>query len=273
MALKQIKALVEGPLKQVESRLNEVVESVSDPATQRWIHYFADQSGHRLRPLLTLLIYQGFRPYSGKAPQELVDLAACLELMHSASLVHDDVIDEEPTRRGQTALQHLTGNRGAVLLGNIFYLKAFEIAHVLPLPDVFTDMTRTAIEMCYGEVIQSENRGRLLNEENYIKIVTYKTAALVALACRSAAQLALASDSDVQTAQRLGVILGILYQLRDDIKDRDIALDPSVFVTQKALALHAEFGQLILQLPLEPAVQKALSALELLISQDFLIDQ
>ncbi len=271
MALQQAKALTGIPLKQVEDRLSEVIASITDPDTLRWISYFSDRSGHRLRPLMTLLIYRGFKPFPGKAESELIDLAVCLELMHSASLVHDDVIDEEPNRRGQTALQKLTGNRGAVLLGNVFYLKAFEIAHVLPLPGLFTDMTRTATVMCYGEVIHSENRSQLLDEADYLKIIRYKTAALIALSCRSAARLAAASPIAVEYAERLGMVLGILYQLRDDLKDHDIALKPEVDVQKTALELHAEFGHLLDRLDLEVSASKALAALEELISQDFLI--
>ncbi|MDD2534693.1 MAG: polyprenyl synthetase family protein [Eubacteriales bacterium] len=273
MALKQAKSLVEIPLQQVDARLAEIVASINDPATQRWIAYFSDRSGHRLRPLLAFLIYYGLKPFSGPATKELVDLATSLELIHSASLVHDDVIDEESNRRGQTALQKLTGNRGAVLLGNIFYLKAFDIAHVLPLPELFSDMTRTASEMCFGEVIQSENRGHLLNQTDYLKIVTYKTAALVALTCRSAARLAGAVADTVQQIERLGLILGILYQLRDDLKDHDIALRTDVNVRQVANDLHHEFGHLLSSLALDPAAADSLAALELLISQDFLADQ
>lgn len=273
MSLEQATRLVALPLQQVEDRLAQVVASVDDPATRRWISYFADRSGHRLRPLLTLLVYRAFASLDSRAEPALVDLAACLELIHSASLIHDDVIDEESTRRDQTALQKLTGNRGAVLLGNVFYLKAFEIAHVLPLPGLFTDMTKTAAEMCYGEVIQSENRGQLLDQDNYLKIITYKTAALIGLSCRSAARLAGADPAAIAHIDRLGLILGILYQLRDDVKDHDIALRTDVDVMAVARSLHVEFGQILKALDLPPTASAPLATFERLISQDFLAGQ
>ena len=273
MPLEQAKSLVALPMQQVEDRLAQVVASVDDPATRRWISYFADRGGHRLRPLLTLLVYRAFAPLEGRADPTLVDLATCLELIHSASLIHDDVIDEEPMRRDQTALQKLTGNRGAVLLGNVFYLKAFEIAHILPLPGLFTDMTKTAAEMCYGEVIQSENRGQLLDQASYLKIITYKTAALVALSCRSAARLAGAEPELVNRIDRLGLILGTLYQLRDDAKDHDIALRTDVDVMSVARSLHHEFAQILQSLNLPPATSAPLATFERLINQDFLAGQ
>lgn len=273
MALARARDFVKIPLQQVEARLDQVVASIDDETTRRWMAYFAAKSGHRLRPLLVLLSYSAFKPLNGRAPDKLVDLAAILELMHSASLIHDDVIDEEEDRRGQKALQHLTGNRAAVLLGNVFYLNAFEIAFTMPAPEYFLDMTRTATEMCFGEVLQSENRGAKLNEQDYLKIIRCKTAGLMDLSCRSAARLAGASEELRHAAGRLGLLMGYLYQLRDDVKDQDIALASDVDVCAIACRFHTEFCELLAGLAIDPAVRQILNDLELLISQDFLAGQ
>ncbi len=271
MALEQARSLVRIPLQQVEARLMQVVASISDPATRRWMTYFAARNGHRLRPLLVLLTYRAFHKLSdADAPEKLIDLAAILELMHSASLIHDDVIDEEQDRRGQLALQHLTGNRAAVLLGNVFYLQAFEIAFAMPAPEYFLDMARTATEMCFGEVLQSEKQGQKLDEQDYLEIIRCKTAGLMELACRSAARLAGADEGTREIIGRLGLLLGYLYQLRDDVKDQDIVLADTVDVTTIARNFHSEFCQLLDGLVMDPAVRQVLADLELLISQDFL---
>lgn len=271
MALEQARSIVAKPLKQVEARLDQVVVSIADPATRKWMTYFAARNGHRLRPLLVLLTYRAFHDLSAaSAPEKLVDLAAILELMHSASLIHDDVIDEEQVRRGQKAMQQLTGNRAAVLLGNVFYLKAFEIAFAMPEPDYFLEMTRTATEMCYGEVLQSESQGQKLSEQAYLEIIRCKTAGLMELACRSAARLA-GTDAETRDAiSRMGLLLGLLYQLRDDVKDQDIDLEPSVDIKAIARKFHSEFCQLLDSLAMDPVVRQALANLEMLISQDFL---
>lgn len=270
MALEQARELVRIPLQQVETRLDQVVASIGHDATRRWMTYFAAKNGNRLRPLLVLLAYHAYRPLENKAPQTLVDLAAMLELMHSASLIHDDVIDEEEERRGQSALQQLTGNRAAVLLGNVFYLKAFEIAFVMPAPEYFLDMTRTATAMCYGEVLQSENRGQLLSEQDYLEIIRCKTAGLMELASSSAARLAGSSDEERSRMGRVGLLLGYLYQLRDDAKDHDIALQDDVDVIGIAKQFHAEYCELVGGLAIDPKIRQILNGLELLISQDFL---
>ncbi len=245
MALEAVKSQIRQPLAAVESVLEKVVESVEEPQTRSWMAYFNQKKGHRLRPMLAILAYYCFMPLPARLDHQpedpLIQLAACLELIHTASLIHDDVIDNEAERRGQAALNRLQGNKEAILIGNVYYLKAFRIAFDLPDRRLFPAMTETAASMCSGEIIQSEHLAEALPESLYLDIIRRKTASLISFCCESGALLAGATAGQASQLAKAGLMLGYLYQLRDDLKDWDVHFDQQVNPRQLASRFFAIF--------------------------------
>jgi geranylgeranyl pyrophosphate synthase len=244
MPLDAIKQNFIRPLAEVEILLDETIASIHEANTHRWMAYFNQRKGHRLRPLLVMLSYYTFQPLT-VMPEELITVAACMELIHTASLIHDDVIDAESVRRGQPALNQVKGNKAAILIGNVFYLKAFQLAFDLPQKAFFPAMAATATDMCCGEIIQSERDGERLNEAEYLEIIGDKTARLMALSCQAGAMLAEAPPVMVQRMADAGLRLGYLYQMRDDQLDWDVKLEPQVELSRMAHDFYHEFLDII----------------------------
>ncbi len=213
------------PLSQVREKMREVLHSLGDAETLRQVDYFQGAGGHMLRPTLILLIYGLLENREKGEPQKgesLHTLAAAIELLHTASLVHDDVLDESPTRRGQPTLHRKIGNHGAVLVGNLFYIAAFRLIMGFEDKRYVDGLMGTAEAMCIGEIHQHALEGRALTEESYLDIIERKTGRLVATAAALSARLAGASESEIDSFRDFGLLLGILYQLKDDADDDDI---------------------------------------------------
>lgn len=201
--------------------------------------------GKRIRPAMVVLIY---RALEGTVDSDsLVSLAAAVEVLHAASLVHDDVIDGADSRRHQVSLNKRFGNRVAVLAGDILYTHFFslitgmsrvEARKRFALLDVFLDTTKA---MCMGEIIAQEARvaARPLSFEIYEEIAADKTAVLFSACCKTAALLGEAPDQVVETAATLGLDFGLAFQMIDDVMDQDAGVEPGIDLKKKALE-HAE---------------------------------
>jgi geranylgeranyl pyrophosphate synthase len=189
------------------------------------LNYQTDTKGHMLRPLLVHLISCGIsKQISGETSKQLIAFAASLELMHNASLVHDDLIDRETYRRGKLCLHEVYGFRSALLCGNILYIKSIGLCSKKVGSLQTSELLQTAALMCDGEIMQAQLACQPLSRDSYYEIIRKKTACLISLACRQTAQLMGVSPGLVQTYSDLGEQLGILYQLRDDDQDRDTQL-------------------------------------------------
>jgi len=195
--------------------------------------------GKRIRPALVLLAAKAADspPATPDAPEPrpLITLAAAVEILHAASLVHDDVIDGADTRRHQISLNRLFGNRVAVLAGDILYTHFFSMITGMPgvpaerrlrLLDLFIEATRA---MCMGEILAQEHRcAETLPFEDYREIAADKTAALFAASCTAPAVLA-GDDGQVASALHgFGMHFGLAFQMVDDLMDGDHRLDPGV---------------------------------------------
>ncbi len=175
-----------------------------------------DGGGKRLRPLLVL--YSGLL-FSG--PREmLLQAAAAMELVHMASLVHDDIIDESDFRRNQPSINKLWGDKSAVLGGDFLFAKAFG---VLTENQLFRNLGLTveAIqEMCQGEITQAQARFNLdLGVDHYFKRIAQKTAVLLRCSCQSGAIIAGAGEIQIEKIGAYGLKLGVAFQIVDDILD------------------------------------------------------
>jgi octaprenyl-diphosphate synthase len=188
--------------------------------------------GKRIRPALLLLTAR----VAGGTPDadSLVALAAAVEVLHAASLVHDDIIDGAEARRHQVSLNKRYGNRVAVLAGDILYTHFFSLITGLgrvdpvtrfALLDVFLDTTKA---MCMGEIIAQEagNAGRPLAWDEYLEIATDKTAVLFAACCRGAGLLCGAPRERQDALGAFGLDFGLAFQMADDLVDGDHGLDP-----------------------------------------------
>jgi octaprenyl-diphosphate synthase len=149
-----------------------------------------------------------------------VTIATVVEMVHMATLVHDDVLDEAELRRKGATLNHLRGNEAAVLLGDYLISHSYHLCASLGSQYASRMIARTTNEVCEGELLQIDNRNRLeLSEETYYQIITRKTAILCAASCALGAKLAGADEETVERLRTYGLSLGIAFQIQDDILD------------------------------------------------------
>jgi octaprenyl-diphosphate synthase len=225
---KQSQILTNGPYRLIkpfsiiEEQLLSVQAVISEqlcghPHTEgidRLIAHIRSQSGKMLRPGLVLL--------SGLCAQvsdEHIKAAAIFEIIHEATLLHDDVIDEADKRRGQRSLNQLYGNESAVLLGDFLLSKVFSMSAKLN-SDVAGAIAAAAAITCQGELNQNlQKRNWNLTQKQYIEIIADKTAEIFRSCCHIGARL---SSAEAETAQKLGdygLNLGIAFQIADDVLD------------------------------------------------------
>src|SRR2546421_4402142 len=169
--------------------------------------------GKMLRPCLVLLC--------GKACGELVDehviIATVAEMVHMATLVHDDVLDEAELRRKGATINHLRGNEAAVLLGDYLISHSYHLCSSLDSQLASRLIGRTTNQVCEGELLQIDNRNRLdLDEQTYLEIITRKTASLMAACCLLGAKLSGASEGTVRQAGLFGRGLGGALPIQGD---------------------------------------------------------
>ena len=172
--------------------------------------------GKMLRPLLVLL--------SGKACGELTDahvtVATVVEMVHMATLVHDDVLDEAELRRRGATINHLRGNEAAVLLGDYLISHSYHLCSSLDSQLASRLIGRTTNQVCEGELLQIDNRNNWdLDEQTYLRIISLKTASLCATCCALGARLAGANEDEVRRFETYGLSLGVAFQIQDDILD------------------------------------------------------
>ncbi len=195
--------------------------------------------GKMLRPCLVLL--------SGRAAGELTDahitLATVVEMVHMATLVHDDVLDEAELRRKGATINHLHGNEAAVLLGDYLISHSYHLCSSLDDQQAARLIAATTNQICEGELLQINNRNNLdLDEATYFEIITRKTASLCAACCKLGAMWAGAPPAAVAALETYGMSVGIAFQIQDDILD--IVGDTTT--VGKTLGIDVEKGKLTL---------------------------
>lgn len=180
--------------------------------------YLRSSGGKRVRPALTILSARSVG--SDSAPQNVIRMATVMEFLHTATLVHDDIIDNAETRRNRPSINSRFGNQTAVLMGDWLYMSAFETSlqeRSLPVLDILTAVTRRMTE---GELIQLTLIGRAdLTEEQYLDVLYRKTAYLFSACCEIGALLGGASPSEREALREYGLKLGASFQLVDDLLD------------------------------------------------------
>ncbi len=181
----------------------------------RLLEYVSSRGGKMIRPGLVLLA----GGCCGKITDEHIRVAAIVEMIHNATLLHDDVIDEGQRRRGQPTINSLWGNESAVLLGDFLLSRVFKMCAELE-PRVAKVIAAAAIRICEGELRQVvQRRNWQLSESEYIDIITEKSAALFSSCCYLGGLLAHGAETQVQSLAAFGLNAGIAFQITDDLLD------------------------------------------------------
>lgn len=179
-------------------------------------HYIVDAGGKRLRPILVLLTAKALE----YREQRHVELATIIEFIHTATLLHDDVVDMSDRRRGRPTANAQFGNAPSVLVGDFLYSRAFQMLVRLGNMDIMAILSDTTNVISEGEVQQLINaRNPSVTEADYLTVIHKKTAALFEAACSTAAVLAGVADAQKQAAWQFGHHLGLAFQLVDDLLD------------------------------------------------------
>ena len=230
--LAQIISPIATELAQFEVFFEQTMKAETEPMDSI-MHYVQESRGKRLRPILVLLSAK----LLGEVNEQTLRAAAFVELVHSATLLHDDVVDDDDERRGRSSVKAQFGNLSAVLAGDFLLAKAMLLLSAPGDHAILQEMLRTAAAMSEGELMQgtrslSPSKGRgeevetykgrpfdKLRDLNYLDIITRKTAVLMRSCCAAGALSVNATTEQVQQMADFGINIGILFQLRDDILD------------------------------------------------------
>jgi len=207
--------LVADKLRQVEEELEARTRS-SIPTISLIGDYVVEGGGKRIRPAL-LLLCSRLLGYEGRRD---VLYAAVVEFIHTATLVHDDIIDSAETRRGRASVNRRWGNELTVLFGDYLYMKAMGMALDEGDLRVLRLLSDVTLQMTEGEILGSERRGSIdIGLPDYLEIVRRKTALLFGASCRIPAYLLEEGEAHVETLWSFGLALGVAFQLQDDLLD------------------------------------------------------
>ena len=223
-------------------QVKEIIEQNFQNCSEKFDSLFRTVSpfaGKMIRPELLLLA--GL--CTGKINHKHILAAASVELIHTASLLHDDVIDQGELRRGQTTLNMVEGNRYAILAGDLLLCKAFKLTSQICDTQASNEICSAATMMCEGELNQNCNENNFdTTQSQYYNIITCKTASLFASCARLGAMCSRTSDTDQQSLEAFGRNFGIAYQIIDDycdiLSDRDSKM-PFNDIHNKRLTLPA----------------------------------
>ena len=223
-ALQQIRKPIEAEMSQYKQVFDSYLVH-TNPLLNRVLNTIGNRRGKMMRPMLTLLIAKLVG--GGKVDENAIYTAATFEFFHTASLVHDDIVDESEERRGQESVNNAYGNQIAVLVGDFILANALLCAAKTGKTELIEVVSHAAQDLADGELLQLNNvENEDIAEEVYFRIIRNKTAALFA-ACTEAGVLSVSSDKSTRKFLReFGEIIGICFQIRDDIFDYH--QDPSI---------------------------------------------
>jgi geranylgeranyl pyrophosphate synthase len=228
---------IKNELLKMENELKIIVDTFSDEQGDNEFKHSFKRKGKRLRPALLILSAKTVNnDIINTSDDKLINLAVALELIHNASLIHDDIIDEDKLRRGQKTLNNLYGNRIAVLVGDALNARAFHIISSLNEDKIQIAAVELIEKMSLAEILQIKNN-TLPNKEVYLEIIKAKTAIFMEVCCGFGASIAGGSIENIKNLQEFGLNLGMTYQIVDDVIDNDpIALG---FVGLKDAIIYA----------------------------------
>ncbi len=206
---------VDGDLRELERRLLDVGRG-GHPTFQAAVRHLFSSPGKLLRPTLVFLSAR----FGTRDDREVVlNLAQSLELVHTASLVHDDIVDRADVRRNVPTVNAMWSDDVALIVGDYLFAKAYALAAVLPKPEVIAIVAQTVFALCDGELNEVTMERRLPTEDAYLERIELKTASLYAACCQGAALLTDADPEHVAALGAFGTNLGLAFQITDDVLD------------------------------------------------------
>jgi octaprenyl-diphosphate synthase len=215
MTAHSLKSLVTQDMAAVDRLIEESLHS-DVVLINQLSHYIVNSGGKRLRPTLVLLSAHAF----GYGGQQHIDLAAIIEFIHTATLLHDDVVDASSMRRGRDTANRVWGNEASVLVGDFLYSRAFQMMVALDNLQVMRIMADTTNTIAEGEVMQLVNcHDPDTSESRYLEVIRHKTAKLFEAAGLVGAVISGGTQAQEQAMAAYGMHLGTAYQLIDDVLD------------------------------------------------------
>ncbi len=218
-AMNDSEALTKEPLKKVEELLFATLRgSAEEQSVNSLCQQVVKSGGKRVRPRLALL--SGMALSGGTCTGQILHFAAAVELLHTATLIHDDVIDRASVRRGAPTLNETDGNHVAVLAGDYMFTRCFVEFHALDSSDLYGAVNEAVSSLVAGEINQLKLQGDLsVSREQYRETIFCKTGALFALTCSGPAILARRPQSEIRALHEYGRCLGEGFQIADDMLD------------------------------------------------------
>ena len=212
----ELKNLLGDKLRKVENLIQEKLKSEVN-LIQKMSDHHLRSGGKRLRALLTL---ESAKLTGYREDNRDINLAACVELIHSATLLHDDVIDESELRRGVKTTNSVWGNQSSILVGDYLLSRCFEMMVEDGDLEVLKLLSSTSSKIAQGEVLQLQHKGEAdLLEETYIDIINLKTASLFSAATKTGACLSGSNEKEKKALESYGRNLGLAFQIADDALD------------------------------------------------------
>ena len=210
-----LKKTTSAELKRVQSTIKK--ELASEKIIQEIYEYIFNAEGKKTRALLCLLASKA----SDIKSNTRINLASIIELLHTATLVHDDVVDESELRRGTRSVNQVWTNSYSVLMGDFIYSKAFILMVKLGIPAVLDELAKATNDIARGEIIQLElfEKKQLIELKDLLKVSYLKTGRLFEASAKTGAMLACRSAEEIKTFGLLGKALGTAFQIQDDILD------------------------------------------------------
>ena len=237
--LEQIKLPIKKEMDLFEEKFsNSMISDV--PLLNRITHYVVKRKGKQMRPMFVFLTAKMMSD-STLSNEKVYRAASIIELIHTATLIHDDVVDSSDKRRGFFSLNALWKNKIAVLVGDFLLSKGMLLCIDNDDFDLLKIISKSVKDMSQGELLQIEKARRLdIDEKTYFKIITKKTASLIASCCALGASASNSSKSQINKFYELGEKIGIAFQLKDDLFDygnRKIGKPTGIDIKEKKLTL------------------------------------
>jgi len=215
MQIQDVFSAYKDDLQQVEKCINDNIIS-EIKLIPELAHHLIDSGGKRLRPLLLLICVR----LCGYRAESRFPMATIMEFIHTATLLHDDVIDQASIRRGKTSANQIYGNAISILVGDFLSFKSFMLLTEIGNIDILKLISQMGNIMSEGEVFQLIKRGDInLTEEEYLTIIEKKTAILISAACATGAMMGSASQEKIDALSQFGKNAGMAFQITDDILD------------------------------------------------------
>ena len=209
------KEIIRNELQQLEDTLTSSISSDINLATEVTQHV-VNSGGKRIRPVICILVAKMLN-YKGL---ELIKLASSIELLHTATLIHDDVVDQSATRRGKESIHAKWDNAHSVLVGDFVYSKAFQLMASFDNPEIIRILADSTNRISEGEVLQlSLKQKEILSKEKYFEIINRKTAELFKAAATTAGTLASCTQNELISLSNFSIALGMNFQIKDDLLD------------------------------------------------------